>query len=1465
MPWVDEFRKDTIYDSSTITRYNQNNGTYSIKTITVISNTYNQPGTEKSRVLSYKKDDNGLYNIDSNKNYMFKHNISQVTPYLSATPNEPRTLKLSHFLNDDIYFFYTNASGISTDDRSYNYFQYEMDILSTKDNTSTNNYYDYYSYYNSLNNKEVERSISYDLWRIYATIGSKANAYIVDFEITELDFFINGFKKNISDPADPDSKFKDSAGWYYNKDNNSYGFKRESNADETPYYEIGYLNKVNKINDVKKLGNLGDGTSYGRAYFDHYDEVDYKVGDLIKIFDFDANSTDDDDWGSGIEVTDDGGEEHRVVEIIPPYDSYTDPSGNIIPPNTEQQIVIANKTDETTTGSGKTQFIFETICDENFIATKINSDTFNAEFKFHNRDSSDTYGNELSAYLIPSNDFERWRNREVRYKFNLSDYTSLGTFIQSTGTRTLNDNVGKDKYLLFHLKDGDENLSKDVVFSEFKITGEYTDDTENNVLKDSIPAILATSDVSFTYGDSNSFIGNGKFLSGVWENGVWNNGSRKDSDSFQFDDVLNSYPISDGKWRIEIGRSVLLSTNEKNLVGEYISIGNIVVININEERKFLKKSYLVVDVIDNYIVIEAEFSFPVRRIEKDSNKHRIKVSKNVWLSGTFLSGTFEGIWNDGVFKGNPSNNVMENTQWIDGTFDGGRFKSNYNITGNFYNLSGESVVVGVSPFNTVGVVSNEINNILYAKLSVNNLSISPLVGDILNITNSKNYSGDSKVLEVEQIGSVYNITIDKEYLTEDEIDIYSSTHFGITSNSYSSTNTDLNVKLEIEYLTPTNFTIGQSVNISKVSNPTVTDLGLDPDIETTGGKTYDVLEIRDAVPEITGVSAVTAVVEVTAQKEKIKVTVDDTGGGVASYTIDGSPITYTTTVKEKIKVTVDAATTGGASYIIDGQTITSTATTAADCALELFTLTNNNTSIDISATQDAGGVDEYLYLESNTPGEPITYLDVQDTTKSTVTSLETAADFASGLALASSTSVTGVNVTHNSVDDFLYLESDTAGTPLPIISGGTNTTKSTENPNVEYVAPVTGVTGVSYSRAFGQRIIFDSPVSTPAAPIAEVDSKSKSKIGTLENSNLKLIVSTGLVQNFTFNDNNLSKSTSNNSISSTTVFRYNSWIDVNYDVNEAVNIGRDTKVTDSITGVNTSNNNLYGYPTSDVLSSKSKFRSSNTLNSKIYNLGTKFKKYTDFLGDSSLFEDPFNTTNNNGPFEKAGWSITIDSDGAGIPNPFKGLELERTSPSLITEGKELKINSRKNGGIFNNEKITLEKSRYSIIEFDLIDLPSSNKGTTYISSKNNVYPILSFSNLNYETRANFDDSTDLLYEQPINYLPTYQNVNLLNTPNSKKVEYFFNKKDLMMDIKGYGYDHTIPGITDEFEVIIDNLKIYEVDMIPFFKYFNESNINKSIQTPLVGTSPFIEYTLNSSPFIESQSIPFDSIDIKTKE
>ena len=94
------------------------------------------------------------------------------------------------------------------------------------------------------------------------------------------------------------------------------------------------------------------------------------------------------------------------------------------------------------------------------------------------------------------------------------------------------------------------------------------------------------------------------------------------------------------------------------------------------------------------------------------------------------------------------------------------------------------------------------------------------------------------------------------------------------------------------------------------------------------------------------------------------------GGTVGIYSggLNTNKMNSFSAEKQKIRVMVDGT---GASYTIGSETITSTTTTAADCALELVTLTNNNNNIDILATQDTDGVDEYLYLESEVAGEPI--------------------------------------------------------------------------------------------------------------------------------------------------------------------------------------------------------------------------------------------------------------------------------------------------------------------------------------------------------------------------------------------------------------------------------------------------------------------------------------------------------------
>lgn len=173
----------------------------------------------------------------------------------------------------------------------------------------------------------------------------------------------------------------------------------------------------------------------------------------------------------------------------------------------------------------------------------------------------------------------------------------------------------------------------------------------------------------------NSKMGNGYFKSGIWENGVWNNGWRVDENDNDFDYVIYAFQLSteNKRWRIQISGSTYSAA--KFEIGDKVSIGNIVSIDINEKRKLLKNYFTVVNKSLTDIIVEVDNNFPIRRIEKDSENHKIKVTKNVWLNGAFLNGMFQGVWNNGLFKGYPIITEMYNTHWVDGKFDGGHFYS----------------------------------------------------------------------------------------------------------------------------------------------------------------------------------------------------------------------------------------------------------------------------------------------------------------------------------------------------------------------------------------------------------------------------------------------------------------------------------------------------------------------------------------------------------------------------------------------------------------------------------------------------------------------------------------------------------------------------------------------------------------------------------------------------------------------
>jgi len=681
-----------------------------------------------------------------------------------------------------------------------------------------------------------------------------------------------------------------------------------------------------------------------------------------------------------------------------------------------------------------------------------------------------------------------------------------------------------------------------------------------------------------------SKIGNGTFKSGIWENGVWNSGWRVDDGMYEFYDVFQHFSYNRlKKWRVQIQGPT--SSVSKFEIGDNISIGNIVAIDINDDRRLLKNYFTIINKTDDTIIVEFDNNFPLRRIKRDSENHRIYVTKNVWLSGGFLNGYFKGIWNYGLFKGYPLITEMYDSHWIDGVFDGGHF-------------------------NTVKYPSITFSDTLYY--------------------------GDS-----DNIGYV-----------------------GLTFSS----------------------------KHNLVANDIIT--------------------------------------------------------------IDKNPIFNEYTV---------------------------------------------------------GGLINDQYNGEHT----VKYI---------------------------------INDYHVVIDQ----------------EWGSNTSNESGTASVN-----------------------------------------KSK---------------GVIQKMSFKSNNKSRITSIQSDQSANVFTFNSWIDVNYDDSSAVNIQKPQTLINEVSNKSYSENNLYGYPTLDVLESDSIFRDSFSTTVRKYRLGTKYKIFADYIGDSGNFEEYFTQTakaDKVNEFISKGWTFSTYT--------ASNIAFSRTEDNGIYPliGQELRIKATKGGGIlditpFSEEEVlnktyaAIEKSRYTKIEFDLITFSNTgNYGAYFGSSDKNIYneiaipaffepsgdeasagsvnltdyyyywfyganepfynlaPSLHFNNLNVmkrdvyyppipgegitESDGTGESGTYSTYV-PATFLPINKNVNHLNTKKINKKEYFFNKRNLSMVFHGYYSQNSLVA-----EYIIDNLHFYEVDMIPFFQYFTEDTINKGVEIPFQGISPFIDYSNANFNFIDNIAIGLDSI------
>jgi hypothetical protein len=287
------------------------------------------------------------------------------------------------------------------------------------------------------------------------------------------------------------------------------------------------------------------------------------------------------------------------------------------------------------------------------------------------------------------------------------------------------------------------------------------------------------------------------------------------------------------------------------------------------------------------------------------------------------------------------------------------------------------------------------------------------------------------------------------------------------------------------------------------------------------------------------------------------------------------------------------------------------------------------------------------------------------------------------------------------------------------------------------------------------------------------------------------------------------------------VYRYNSWVDVKYLTQSASNLNRTQISTDGIASIEVeySNLNLYGFITEDVLSSESTFRNSWSLSETEYSLGTKYKIYEDFLGSISEFNEPFDSSGDMSNFYNNGWTLSITQDYEILRTDEK-LRLINSQPFSITK--------------LDNTNISIDRRRYSKVEWDLeynspVDTLALNVDIPFIFFFNNTY-----SNLNTLNNPLFPISDWVFHTR---------------TEDVKKYEYFYNRNSLDMFLID----------VDGFSASFDNIKFYEVDMIPFFQYLTFDYVNKAVQVPFQGIAPEIDYEDSAFSFVSNIDIQLDSL------
>jgi hypothetical protein len=210
-----------------------------------------------------------------------------------------------------------------------------------------------------------------------------------------------------------------------------------------------------------------------------------------------------------------------------------------------------------------------------------------------------------------------------------------------------------------------------------------------------------------------------------------------------------------------------------------------------------------------------------------------------------------------------------------------------------------------------------------------------------------------------------------------------------------------------------------------------------------------------------------------------------------------------------------------------------------------------------------------------------------------------------------------------------------------------------------------------------------------------------------------------------------------------------------------------------------------------------------------------------------------------------------------------------------TQNKTFQYESDRDISFFtlNNTNINIERNRYSIVEFDVVRQPDSftnllTLGTQSIDLQFHTIDLYNFTSFIDEegvyTGINaFPAGYDPLITPYTQSVSIYsEGIDYKYTGSSRVTEYFYNRPGLDLGLLNFQSLYT--QNTEEKIHELDNIKFYEVDMIPFFQYTTEDFINKQIQIPFTGVAPIIDYSDENFEFIANIQIGLDSIGLDSQ-